>query len=126
MLNKQKQHISGEPLYIPRGWDEALWRQVWSIAERMSRQELAAFWITSLAVLPEERFNKVLEQARNFSKDDLLGFIDEIEPDDAHRLIAQYPYYLLKRYPESEVNHHGMARKQTARKQRYPRGQRAR
>ena len=76
------------PQDIPKRWDAGVWCYVWTIATRMSRDELIRFYEETGAVRTDT-FAK-------WSKEDLLGVLDEIGRDDIPRLIEQYTHYLSR------------------------------
>src|SRR5258708_18775535 len=112
-MTKKKQPEEADRIDSPRNWDEKLWHRVWTIAKQMNRQELVAFWLASLAGhISDSDFIQALEDMKRFSKDDVLGILDEINRDDALHLIKEYG----ERRAENkwEVDSDGMARKQSA------------
>ena len=68
-----------------------LLKQVTEIAENLSREELAVFWISTFAGEVESKeFKKIYEGNINLDKDTLLGILDELSKKDAERFLRQF------------------------------------
>jgi hypothetical protein len=93
--NSIQKHRKSDPSttneHIPKGWDRRVWVKLLAAAQRMTRQELAAFWLLAIAGhVSDKDFNDALEDMTHFSKEQIIGILDEVYPEDAMRLISQY------------------------------------
>jgi len=76
--------------YAPKGWNPTLWDSFWKLANKMNRQELIVAWLHSIAGKTSEKdFNRNLQDMEKFSKEDMLGIIDEIDPKIARNILEQ-------------------------------------
>ena len=68
-----------------------LLKQVIEMAENLSREELAVFWVSTFAgEVESEEFKKIYEGNINLDKDTLLGILDELSKKDAGRFLRQF------------------------------------
>ena len=83
-----------QPPDIPKGWKPDLWQVVWSIATKMSHEELMLF---RLAMVAEESssFRRVLAEVLRMPRAELMDLLDEMTPEDTRRLLRDYSHYLV-------------------------------
>jgi hypothetical protein len=75
----------------PKGWETELWNSFWNLANALSRQELSVIWLYSSAGrVSDQDFNRSLQDMQKFTKEEMLGIIDEIGPKIARNILGLY------------------------------------
>jgi hypothetical protein len=83
--------ISHKKLPKTLGDFKVLYGKVFNVARRMSRQELVLFWLSlSANRVSEKKFNYFLTLSSKYSKEDILGFIDEVDKKDGEKFLKRY------------------------------------
>ncbi len=83
--------VSHKKLPKTLGDFRVLYEKVLNVARRMSRQELVLFWLSlSANRVSEKEFNYFLTLSSKYSKEDILGFIDELDKKDGEKLLKEY------------------------------------
>lgn len=78
-------------VFSGKEWETDLWNSFWKLASRMSRQELIVVWLHSSAgKVSDESFNRSLQDMQKFTKEEILGIIDEIDPKIARNILEKY------------------------------------